>query len=399
MTSFRQDFPIFNNNKDLIFLDSTASSQKPAYVIDGIKDYLENNYSNIHRWLYDIAINSEKMYFDSKKKVAEFLNAKSFAEIIYTYNSNYALNLISQTLRFNQVLKAWDKILVSIVEHHSNIVPWQILAKEIGVEIDFVKVDEDFNLDLADFQKKYDENVKVVSLTQVSNVTGQIFDLKSVKKLLRDDTLFVVDASQSVPHFKVDVQEIWADFVFFTAHKVMADSGIGVIWWKKELLEKYEPVFCGWWAINEVKENNYKSWALPFKFEPWTPNMSWAVSLLRALEYIENIWGYNKLEEVENDLIKYALEKFNKLEKITLIWSKKLENRVWVFSFYIPWVHSIDIADQMAENNICIRAGQHCTEPFMDYLGIKSSARMSIYIYNTKNDIDKFFEVLENNFL
>lgn len=399
MTSFRQDFPIFNNNKDLIFLDSTASSQKPAYVIDGIKDYLENNYSNIHRWLYDIAINSEKMYFDSKKKVAEFLNAKSFAEIIYTYNSNYALNLISQTLRFNQVLKAWDKILVSIVEHHSNIVPWQILAKEIGVEIDFVKVDEDFNLDLVDFQKKYDENVKVVSLTQVSNVTGQIFDLKSVKKLLRDDTLFVVDASQSVPHFKVDVQEIWADFVFFTAHKVMADSGIGVIWWKKELLEKYEPVFCGWWAINEVKENNYKSWALPFKFEPWTPNMSWAVSLLRALEYIENIWGYNKLEEVENDLIKYALEKFNKLEKITLIWSKKLENRVWVFSFYIPWVHSIDIADQMAENNICIRAGQHCTEPFMDYLGIKSSARMSIYIYNTKNDIDKFFEVLENNFL
>lgn len=399
MTSFRQDFPIFQKNQDLVYLDSTASSQKPSYVIDGIKDYLENNYSNIHRWLYDIAINSEKLYFDSKKKVAEYLNAKSFAEIIYTYNSNYALNLISQTLRFNKVLKAWDKILVSIVEHHSNIVPWQILAKEIWVEIEFVKVDENFNLDLKDFEKKYDEKVKVVSLTQVSNVTGQIFDLKSVKNLLREDTLFVVDASQSVPHFKVDVQELWADFVFFTAHKVMADSWIGVIWWKKELLEKYEPVFCWGWAINEVKENNYKSWALPFKFEPGTPNMTWAVSLLRALEYIENIWGYNKLEEVENDLINYALQKFNKHENIKLIWSKTLENRVWVFSFYIPWVHSIDIADQMAENNICIRAGQHCTEPFMDYLGIKSSARMSIYIYNTKNDIDKFFEVLENNFL
>ena len=399
MNSFRQDFPIFQKNQDLTFLDSTASSQKPTYVIEGIKEYLENNYSNIHRWLYDIAINSEKLYFDSKKKVAEFLNAKSFAEIIYTYNSNYALNLISQTLRFNKVLKAWDKILLSIVEHHSNIVPWQILAKEIWVEIDFVKIDENFNLDLVDFEKKYDENVKVVSITQVSNVTWQIFDLKCVKKLLREDTLFIVDASQSVPHFKVDVQEIWADFVFFTAHKVMADSWIGVIWWKKELLEKFEPVFCWWWAINEVKENNYKSWSLPFKFEPWTPNMTWAVSLLRALEYIENIWGYNKLEEVENDLIKYALDKFNKLEKINLIWSKNLENRVWVFSFYIPWVHSIDIADKMAENNICIRAGQHCTEPFMDYLGIKSSARMSIYIYNTKNDIDKFFEVLENNFL
>lgn len=399
MNSFRQDFPIFQKNQDLTFLDSTASSQKPTYVIEGIKEYLENNYSNIHRWLYDIAINSEKLYFDSKKKVAEFLNAKSFAEIIYTYNSNYALNLISQTLRFNKVLKAWDKILLSIVEHHSNIVPWQILAKEIWVEIDFVKIDENFNLDLVDFEKKYDENVKVVSITQVSNVTWQIFDLKCVKKLLREDTLFIVDASQSVPHFKVDVQEIWADFVFFTAHKVMADSWIGVIWWKKELLEKFEPVFCWWWAINEVKENNYKSWSLPFKFEPWTPNMTWAVSLLRALEYIENIWGYNKLEEVENDLIKYALDKFNKLEKINLIWSKNLENRVWVFSFYIPWVHSIDIADQMAENNICIRAWQHCTEPFMDYLGIKSSARMSIYIYNTKNDIDKFFEVLENNFL
>ena len=398
MKNIKPDFPIFKNNKNLTFLDSTSTTQKPSYVIDAISDYLSNNYSNIHRWLYDIAINSEKIYFDSKKKVANFLGWVDYKEIIYTYNSNYALNLIAQTLRYNKVLKTWDKVLVSIVEHHSNIVPWLILKEEIGIELEFVNITSNYEIDFEDFEKKYDSSVKVIALTHVSNVTGQVFDLERVWKLKREDTLFIVDASQSFPHLKVDIKKYNLDFLFFTGHKVMADSWIWVIFGKKDLLEKYNPIFSGWWAINEVKQWCFKYWNLPYKFEPWTPNVTWALSLLKALEYIENIWWYEEVEKIENTLTSYTLDKFNQRPYIKLLWSNMIKNRVWVFWFYIPWVNSIDIADIMAENNICIRAWQHCTEPFMDYVGIKSSARMSLYIYNTTDDIDKFFETLDNNF-
>lgn len=398
MQNITKDFPIFMNNPDLIFLDSTSSTQKPEYVINWICNYLSNSYSNIHRWLYDIAIESEKIYFDSKKKVASFLNAPDFKEIIYTYNANYALNIITQTLRLNKVLKSWDKVLVSIVEHHSNIVPWLILKEEIGIELEFVKITDNFDLDWQDFVSKYDEKVKVIAFTHISNVTGQIFDLEKVGKYKREDTLLVVDASQSFPHIKVDVQKLNCDFLFFTAHKIMADSWLGVIWWKSDLLNTYKPIFSWGGAINEVKESCFKSGSLPFKYEPGTPNITGALSLLKALEYVENIWWYEEIEQIETDLITYTLDKFNSRAHIKLIWSKKAKNRVWVFWFYIDGIHSLDIADVMAENNICIRAWQHCTEPFMDYLGIKSSARMSLYIYNTMDDIDKFFEVLDTNF-
>lgn len=398
MQNFKEDFPIFKNNPNLIFLDSTSSTQKPLYVIEGICNYLSTQYSNIHRGLYDIAIQSEKIYFDSKQKVADFLWTQDLKEIIYTYNSNYALNIIAQTLRLNKVLQPWDKVLVSIVEHHSNIVPWLILKEEIGIELEFIKITENFEIDFEDFEKKYDEKVKVIALTHVSNVTGQIFDLEKIGALKREDTLFIVDASQSFPHFQPKVKDINCDFLFFTAHKVMADSGLWVIWGRRELLEKYKPIFSWGGAINEVKEQCFKSGALPFKFEPGTPNVSWALSLLKALEYIEQIWWYQKIEQIEAELIEYSLDEFKKRPYLKLIWSKESENRVWVFWFYIEGVHALDIADVMAEHNICIRAWQHCTEPFMDYLWISSSARMSLYIYNSKDDIKSFFEVLDANF-
>lgn len=403
----KKDFPIFENNPGLIYLDSTASSQKPKYVIDGISDYLSSNYSNIHRWMYDISVNSEKMYFDSKKKVATLLWVSDFREIIYTYNSTYALNLLTQTLRYNKVLKAWDKVLLSITEHHANIVPWLILKDEIWIELEFVNTKDDFSLDIEDFKNKLDKKVKVVSLTQVSNVTGEIYDLEKVWKILtspqpspagegaKNRPLFIIDASQSVPHFSIDVEKLWADFVFFTWHKIMADSGIWVLWWKKELLEKYESVFSGWWAINNVSKTCFTSNELPFKFEPGTPNMSGAVSLLKAIEYIENIWGFEKIEEIEDELVEFTLEKFKKFPQIKLIWGKNKNSRVWVFSFTVDWIHPSDIADEMADNNICIRSGQHCTEPFMNFIWEKFVCRMSLYIYNTREDIDKFFEVLE----
>ncbi len=439
----KKDFPIFKNNPWLVFLDSTASSQKPQIVIDWIKDYLENNYSNIHRWAYSLAENSEVLYEKSKKKVALFIGADSWREVIYTYNANYALNLLSSTLKKSLFLKKGDKVLLSIVEHHSNIVPWLILKEEIWIEIDYIKVDSEYNLDLEDLKSKLDWSVKVVSLTQVSNVTWKIFDLEKVGEIIKNFRnrsqksshpelvsgslmqwniikqsikdaadncsalqqeiitypLFIVDASQSFPHFKVDVKKINCDAMFFTAHKVMADSWLWVLWAKKDLLLSLEPSFCWWWSIAWVKQDKYKSNnTLPDRFEPGTPNITWAVSLLKALEYIENIWWYEKIEEIEKDLVSYTIEKWKIfLEKydIKLLWSLDEKNRVWVFSFLVKQIHSLDLADYLAQNNICIRAGQHCAEPFLESENCVHTCRISLYIYNDKEDIDRFFEVLE----
>lgn len=398
MNSLKHHFPIFENNSDLIYLDSTASAQKPSYVIDALKKYLETSYSNIHRGLYDISYTSEQLYFESKKKVAAFLNADDYREVVYTYNSNYALNLLSQTLRYNKVLQKWDTVLLSILEHHSNIVPWLILKEEIGIEIDFVGIDEKYQLDMQDFARKYNSSVKVISLTQVSNVTGEIFNLEKIGKLKREDTIFIVDASQSFPHFLVDVKQLGCDFLFFTAHKVMADSWLGVLWWKKEILEQLKPIFCWGGAINQVKEQSFQPGALPYRFEPGTPNISGALSLLKALEYIEMIGWYPTIESIERELCEYTLWEFVKRPYMTLIGNTDISSRVGVFSFIIDGVHAIDIADVMAENNIAIRAGQHCSEPFMDFLWIHGSARMSLYMYNTFDDIKRFFQVLDDNF-
>lgn len=397
--NIRNDFPIFKNNDNIIFLDSTASAQKPSYVIDWIKNYLENSYSNIHRGMYSIAQKSEDLYIESKQKVCEIIWASSFREIIYTYNSNYAANIIAQTLRLNKILKSWDKVLLSIVEHHANIVPWLILKEEIWIEIDYINILNDFSLDIKDFEKKYDDKVKVISITHVSNITWEIFDIEKIWAKKREDTLFIIDASQSIPHFKLDVKKINCDFLFFTWHKIMADTWIWVIWWKQSLLTNLKPIFSWWWAISKVEQTCYKCALLPDKFEPGTPNITWAISLLRAIEYIEHIWWYEKLENIEKELTEYSLEKFNTYKNIRLIWSTYKENRIWVFSFVVEWIHSLDIAEYLAWKNICIRAWQHCAEPFLTNLWLAHTCRMSLYIYNTKADIDNFFEALEQAIL
>ena len=393
--NIKRDFPIFRNNNDMIYLDSTASTQKPSLVIDWIKDYLENNYSNIHRGMYSISEESERLYDESKKSVCKLIWTNNINEIVYTYNSTYAANLIVWSLRRSKKLKKWDKVLISIVEHHANVVPWLILKEEIWIEIEYVKIDENYNLDFEDFISKYDSKVKVISLTHVSNITWQIFDLEKVWQLKRKDTLFIVDWSQSIPHFMIDVKKINADFLFFTWHKLLADSGIWVFWWKKELLNELKPVFSGWWSISQVTQTCFIDAKLPYKFEPGTPNLTWAISLLKALEYIDSIWWFKKVEQIENELTNYSLEKFNKRKKIKLIGTNKPQNRVAVFSFIIDGIHSNDIADYMAENNICIRSGQHCAHPLLDELGLSHTSRMSLYIYNTKDDIDRFFEILD----
>ena len=411
----KKDFPIFQNNPWLVFLDSTSTTQKPSYVIEGIKEYLENDYANIHRGSYSLAENSEKLYISSKKKVADFLGAISWREIVYTMNSTYAANILATSIWNSQILEKWDVILLSIVEHHANIVPWQILASITGAEIQYVWLNKDYSLDIHDLEEKLQNpKLKILSLTHVSNVTWEIFPLEEVSRMInqaplssqergwgwgvlegRTKPLFFIDASQSVPHFQIDVQKLWCDALFFTGHKIMADSGIGILYGKKEFLESLNPGFSGWWAISWVHKDTFKKASLPDAFEPGTPNLSGAASMLRALEYIEDIWWYNTIEKIEQELIDYSLEKFTERAEIHLQWSYKNENRVWVFSFYHTNIHAIDIADWLAEKNICVRAGQHCAEPLMIEQWIKWSCRMSLYIYNTKDDIDMFFTVLD----
>jgi cysteine desulfurase/selenocysteine lyase len=240
-----------------------------------------------------------------------------------------------------------------------------------------------------------------VSFTHVSNVTGEVFDLEKAWKIIKSDPkrIFIVDASQSFPHIKVDVKKLQCDALFFTWHKFWADSWIGVLWGKTEFLQNLKPGFSWGWAISWVKKTCFKEAWLPDRFEPWTPNLSWAVSLLRALEYIESIWWYEELERIEQSLVEYFLKKYDEFlykGSMKIIGSLSPKSRATVFSFSIDWIHPHDVADYLAENDICIRAGQHCAEPFMWQLGISSSCRASMWIYNDESDVDRFFEVLWN---
>lgn len=406
----KSDFPIFKNNHDLVFLDSTSTTQKPSYVINWVKDFYENDYANIHRGAYSIAERTEKLYKKSKKKFASLIGADSWKEVIYTLNSTYAANILAASIARTGILNKWDIVLLSPAEHHANIVPWLILKEDIGIEIEYLKLTEAYQLDLEDLQQRLQKpKIKIVSLTHVSNVTWIIFPLEKVWEMIQNISchseldpelsnlvapLFIVDASQSVPHFQIDVQKLKCDALFCTAHKFMAESGIGILWGKQDFLKSLKPVFSWGWAISHVREQSFTSAPIPDKFEPGTPNISWAVSILKALEYIESIGWYKQIETIEQELLWYFTQKLQKYPQIRVIGGMK-EKKAWVVSFYLDSIHALDIADILAEKNICVRAGQHCAEPLMNYEWINASVRVSFYVYNTTEDIDSFFEAMD----
>ena len=399
---FKKDFPIFSKNNNLIFLDSASSTQKPAMVINGMKDFFENTYSNIHRGAYDLSMNASILYEKSKKKFAEFISADSHHEIVFTYNATYAFNLIVRALVKTHILEKWDKILLSKADHHANIVPWQIIAEEYGIEILWIGLHTDGTLDYEDIQAKI-HDVKLISITGASNVTGEVLDLEKMSEILlkcEKKPLFVVDASQRFPHLATNVKKYGIDIFVTTAHKNMADTGLGVFYAKKDLLKALNPAFCGGGAINGVTIEWYSPAGLPFRHEPGTPHIAWAVSLLKALEYIESIGGYEVVEKYEKNLTEYALWKISEIlknfpKKISLLGSKNWENRLWVFAFAFTDLHPHDVAEMLADENICVRSGHHCAEPLHQHLGIGASLRMSLYVYNTQEDIDIFCEKIQ----
>ena len=400
---FRSDFPIFASHPDLVYLDSASTAQKPRHVINAMSKMLEESYANIHRGAYDLSEMAEAYYESSKEHVARHLGWVSRHEIVYTYNATYAFNLLTRSLVKSGILNKGDHVLLSLAEHHANIVPWQILAEEYGIIIDWIDLHPDGTIDYDSLERQLPQ-AKVLSITGASNVTGEVLDLEKVKWFFANcqrqtandkPPLFIIDGSQRFPHMETDVRKYGIDFFVATGHKVMSDTGIGFFYGRKDLLKMMEPAFCGGGAINSVTRDGYEAAGLPHRFEPGTPHIVGARSLLASLEYIESIGGFRVIEKYERELTEYALEQFAQLpSNIRLLGSKKSENRLGVFSFVFEDNHPRDIADALAEAGIAVRAGHHCTDPLHQFLGIPASLRMSLYIYNTREDVENFIRGL-----
>jgi len=392
----QNDFPIFKNNDWLIFFDSWASAQKPQYVIDWVNEYICNDYANIHRWQYSLSENSDDMYYKSKEIIAKHLNC-SVKELFYTYNSTYWINIIADSLWLSWFFNSGDVIIVWIREHNANVVPWDIIAKQYDLEIKYLDINDDFSINWDHWNKIYDDKVKLVAFWHVSNVSWQIYDPKLIKSKLRDDTFFVVDASQSIPHFSIDIKDIDCDALVFTWHKVFAYSGIWVVYLKNKWIKQLQTPCWGWWTVKDVNKDKVDFLTNIEKFEAGTPNIIWACSLLKAFEYIEKIWWYTAMQKHENELIQYALNKFNKLkDSVELLWSYDINDRIWTFSFRIKNITNHNfIWETFAEHNICIRCGWHCAHLLHYKMGFWWTCRVSLYVYNSIDEIDKFFETLE----
>lgn len=389
-------FPIFGKHPDLVYLDNAASTQKPKAVIDWVSDFLKNDYANIHRGLYSLSEKSEELYYESKCKLAELINCKP-SEIIYSYNSTYCVNLLAQALVNSWKLWKWDKVLLWIWEHHSNILPRKTLSKIFWFEVEFINETENFEIDWKDFDKKFSKKVKVISLSHVSNVTWQIMKVEKVRERVWENVFFMVDWSQSVPHFPIDIEQIQCDALIMTWHKMMAQTWLWMMYLKREWIKELNPLILWWWTVKDVSIDDFSLQNNADKREAWTPNIVWAVSLLKALEFIKQLWWMEKIREHEKNLIKTLCEWFEKRkDKIKLIWNLNSDNRVWTFSFTIKDENNFNkIWEMFSKENICIRTWWHCAYPLHKSLNIWWSARISIYLYNTENDTKKFFEVLD----
>ncbi len=391
----REDFPILKRKikgKPLIYLDNAATTQKPRQVIESIVDYYSNYNANVHRGLHQLSEEASQAFEQAHKKTAEFINANSIQEIVFTKNTTEALNLAAYTLTQN--LSKGDEIVISKMEHHSNFVPWQQLALQKGLKLKFIEVNSNGTLNLNDLNELISRKTKIVSVNFVSNVLGTINDVKKIEKIAHENnSIFVVDAAQAVPHIKVDVKKLNADFLAFSGHKMLGPTGIGVLYGKKHILEELNPFLFGGDMISEVSLNETSFNELPWKFEAGTPNIAGAIGLAAAIDYL-NLIGLESIEKHEKELLKYSLEKLKEIDGIIFYGSEDLNNRTGVISFNLKGVHPHDVSTILNENGIAIRAGDHCAQPLMKELGIIGSNRISFYLYNLKKEVDEVVKSL-----
>lgn len=393
----RNDFPIFKkkiNGKELVYLDNASTTQKPYTVIKSITDFYSNYNSNIHRAVYQLAEEATTLYEQSREKIANFINVRP-EEIVFTRNTTESINLIAHSwARTN--LKKDDGIAISELEHHSNIVPWQILSQEIGTRLEYVGIDENGFLDLEHlFELISSKKVKLVSLSHMSNVLGTIVPIERIIKIAHENDIPVlVDGAQSVPHMPVNVKNMDCDFLVFSAHKMLGPTGVGVLYAKKEVLEKMRPFMGGGDMIKEVFKFHTNYNEVPYKFEAGTPNIADVVGFGAAIDYLKKI-GMENIRKHEIDLTEYALESILSINHLTVYGPRDPNYRGGVISFNIADIHPHDLATIMNDHGIAIRSGHHCAQVLMQRLDVPATSRASFYIYNTKEEIDKFVNAIK----
>lgn len=395
----RQDFPILkrtvSGGKPLVYLDNAATTQKPLSVINAIHDYYMNYNSNIHRAVHQLAEEATLAFEKTREKVAEFINAKSTDEIIFTRNATEAINLVAYSWGRANVKKD-DRIVISEIEHHSNIVPWQILTGEKGAQLAYIGVDDGGYLKIQEFHDHLASGkVRLLSISQMSNVLGTIVPVHEMIKAAHEKGIPVlVDGAQSVPHMKVDVQKMDCDFMAFSAHKMLGPTGVGVLYVKRDVLERMPPFMGGGDMIKEVHKYETRYNDLPYKFEGGTPNIADVIGFSAAIDYL-NALGMDSVREHEMELTKYALESLAGVKGVTLYGPSDVNHRGGVVSFNIGDIHPHDLATIMNDHGVAIRSGHHCAQVLMERLDVAATSRASFYIYNTKGEIDIFIGALQ----
>ncbi|MEQ3594099.1 cysteine desulfurase SufS [Bacillus albus] len=389
----RKQFPILDqkvNGKQLVYFDSAATSQKPIQVIETLERYYKEYNSNVHRGVHTLGTKATDAYEGAREKVRKFINAKSMEEIIFTRGTTTALNTVAASYGLENV-KEGDEIVISYMEHHSNIIPWQQVAKKTGATLKYLPLQPDGTISLEDVRQTVTPNTKIVSVMQVSNVLGTINPVKEIGAIAHENgAIMVVDGAQSTPHMKVDVQDLNCDFYALSAHKMCGPTGIGVLYGKKELLNNMEPIEFGGEMIDfvDLQESTWKE--LPWKFEAGTPIIGNAIGLGAAIDFLEEI-GLHNIEKHEHELAQYALERLSEVDGVTIYGPK---HRAGLVTFNIEDVHPHDVATVLDVEGIAVRAGHHCAQPLMKWLKASSTARASFYLYNTKEEIDTFVESL-----
>ncbi len=395
---FIKDFPLLLNTdvngKRLVYLDNAATTQKPSAVINAVREYYESSNANPHRGAYALSTRATGIYEEARERVKQFINAGNSEEIVFTKGATEGFNIVASCYGSNFINEG-DEILISISEHHSNLIPWQIVAKAKGAVLKYMYTDKSGVLPEEEINGKINEKTKIVAVTQVSNVLGIINPMeKIVRKAHEYGAKVVMDATQSVPHFKVDVQSLDVDFMAFSAHKMLGPMGIGVLYGKKELLDKMPPLLYGGGMVEYVSEQDTTYAGLPTKFEGGTQNVEGAYGLTKAIDYI-SATGYEKIAGIEEALTGYALEKLKEIPYVTVYGGDSREKRTGVISFNIEGVHPHDVASIMDAYGVAIRSGHHCSQPLMKHLGINACCRASLYFYNTAEDIDIFTDAVK----
>ena len=388
----KKDFPLLIDRK-ISYLDSGATTQKPIQVINAVNEFYKKYNANPHRGAYTLSMEATEQYEQTRLKIAKFINAKHSEEIIFSKNATESLNLIAYSYGMEN-LKKDDEVVISIMEHHSNLVPWQKVVKSTGSKLKYMYINDNYEIPDEEIEQKITDSTKIVGITHVSNVLGTINNIKKVIKYAhKKGAIVIVDASQSIPHMRIDVQELDADFLVFSGHKMLAPLGIGVLYGKRELLNNMTPFLMGGDMIEYVYEQDTTYAPLPNKFEAGTQNVEGVIGLGAAIDYIENI-GYDNIQKIEKDLVKYARSELSKLEFLDIYITPNEENHSAVISFNIKGVHPHDVASILDSEGVCVRSGNHCAQPLLRYLGFDSTCRASFYIYNTKADVDNLVNAL-----